>query len=84
MPRAACFQGRDFFIMAELFAAAAGIKHIAEAAFLAHAVRDREDDGQIAAVEDIVQDPALGAEQYEQKDEDPQAAVAAEISETVH
>ena len=70
--------------MAGLFAAAAGIKHVAEAAFLAHAVRNCEENGQIAAIEDIVQDPALGAEQYEQKDEDPQAVVATEISETVH
>ena len=48
----------------------------------AYAVSDGEDDGQIAAVENVIQDSALRAAQDEQKDKDPQAAVAAEVSET--
>ena len=70
--------------MAELFAAAAGIEQIAQSALFADAVRNGEREGQVAAVEDIMQDAALRAEQDEQKDENPQAVIAAEISETVH
>ncbi len=65
-----------------LFAAAAVAEHIAQAAFFAYAVSDGENDGQIAAVENVIQDSALRAAQDEQKDKDPQAAVAAEVSET--
>ena len=76
-------QGRDFLDW-RLFAAAAGVKQIAQSAFLAYAVRDGESEGQIAAVENAVQNAVLRAEQDEQKDENPQAVIAAEISETVH
>ena len=86
-PAAICrgrsLQGRDFFRL-RLFAAAAGVKQIAQPAFLAYAVRDGEYDGQIAAVEDVAENTALRAEQDEQQDKDPQTIVAAEISETVH
>ena len=76
-------QGRDFW-RRRLFAAAAGVKQIAQSALLADAISDGEREGQVAAVEDIVQDAALRAEQDKQKDKYPQAVIAAEISETVH
>lgn len=65
-----------------LFAAAAVAEHIAQTAFFAYAVSDGENDGQIATVENVIQDSALRAAQDEQKDKDPQAAVAADVSET--
>ena len=64
---------------------AAVAEQVAQSAVLAHAIEHGEDDGQIAAADDPLQQAAvLRAEEYEQKDQDPQAAVAARICEAVH
>ena len=65
-------------------AAAAASEDIAQAALFAYAVCRRQDEGQVAAVQDVVEDPALRAAEDEQQDKYPQATVAAEVSETVH
>ncbi len=65
-------------------AAAAASEDIAQAALFAYAVCCRQNQGQIAAVENVAEHAALRAAEDEQQYKYPQATVAAEVSETVH
>ena len=64
---------------------AAVAEQVAQSAVLAHAIEHGEGDGQLAAAADPLQQ-AAGLREGEdgQKDQEPQAAVAARICEAVH
>ena len=84
MPQAPRFAGTKKRAGGLLAAAAATAEQVAQSALFAHAVSDRKDDGEPAAVENVVEDSRLRATQDEQKNQDPQAAVPAKAFKTVH
>ena len=84
MPQAPRFAGTGKTVGGLFAAAAATAEQVAESALFAHAVSDRKENGEPAAVKNVVEDSRLRATQDEQKNHDPQAAVPAKAFKTVH
>ena len=63
---------------------AAGTEHIAKAALFDDAINRGKDERQVATIANAFQGAVSAAAEDQQYDEDPQAGIITESSETVH